>query len=68
MTDLQRWKEAVRAAYPQYMPKQCTISFSGTKIVWYQIWSSMRNDAMSLGGVERTPRAAWKSAAERIGK
>ena len=68
MTDLQRWKDAVRAAYSQYKPEQRMMSFSGTDGARYQIWSSMRNDAMSLGGVERTPGAAWKSAAERIGK
>ena len=68
MTDLQRWKDAVRAAYPQYMPKQCTVGFSWEEGARYQIWSSMRKEAVPLGGVARTPGEAWKSAAERIGK
>lgn len=67
MTDLQRWKDAVRAAYPQAILRTVNFDVKTFKAL-YQVRVGRYKQAASVGTMERTPGAAWKSAAERIGK
>jgi hypothetical protein len=65
MTDYDRWRATVRAANKGAKLRTIWIPYNPIK-VRYQVWTSMRRDAKPLGTDERTPGAAWRSAAERI--